>query len=206
MASAVRLLRHRTVDTTNRRRRVGKWTQTKQAAGRETLVFSSGNVRVFVGSVMNAWWPSHNFDVVLNCCVEWQDDSNPEIPGYYYRFPLLDNNDCQIETHVAKLATVVEGCATQTKDDGRPLDILIHCVWGCSRSVAIAVLFISLYQTQMELPLQTCGELVASIVERRGAVDMSVALTDDVSQVLDRLHGVCARPETVEAIAVPSEC
>lgn len=141
---AGRTLRNRGKEKTRRTRGVSKLAQAYQAMWSATPFTCSATpaqeVVLAVGSSYNATGvrgPDSGFDVVVNCCME----SRPVWDAGTVWLPLEDSNDCDLATVQEEFDRAVETIRDKAEEKHpTPLKVLVHCFWGCSRSVAVAIL------------------------------------------------------------------
>jgi protein-tyrosine phosphatase len=124
---------------------------------------------LFLGSAVNAA-AAHDFDLVVNVTEDVPNFYESTESVQYLRVPMRDVPDAHFDTKTLSAAadTVIDALG-----DGKR--VLVHCLFGASRSVAVVCAVVR------RMEGIDAGEAYASVREKRAEACMNVSFYEDVS-------------------------
>ena len=163
-----------------------------------TCIFDSPTICIFVGSALNTATEStyvhSNITHVFNCADK--EDNLPmfyqECVEAYYHLSLRDESDEEASFvddprfHIG-MRDFLHGIFAQDRDPSHKATLLVHCVFGRSRSVAICIIILFLYyhHTQEHKSMIDCYEYIG---KKRKVVALQRNFLVKLNQFEDRFE------------------
>jgi predicted protein tyrosine phosphatase len=163
-----------------------------------TCILDSTTVKMYVGSALNtaseSTFTNEHVTHVLNCAGD--DDVlgmyYEECIEGYYKLSLRDEsdedadfvNDSRFHTGMRNF---LKGVFTPTRDETNTSTLLVHCVFGRSRSVAICMIILFLYHQHMGTS-KTMIECYEDMGKKRKVIALNRRFLPELAKFEDEFH------------------
>lgn len=147
-----------------------------------TLLLKAGEIQMFVGSGFNTareyTYTKTNITHILNCA------DKDDVPDFYtehvqrcLKIPMRDESDVKINfvddvDIFRRLHEFLHDIFGQPRDATNPVNLLVHCVYGRSRSVSICMIILFLYSHHVNNP-STMVKVYEFIGQKRKVVALN---------------------------------
>jgi len=136
---------------------------------------------IYLGSAINATCryvlDTYNIKLIINCAAEISNHFDGEIE--YKKYSLYDNNKNTIADALEQIYQTIE--TFQSTSSG---NILVHCMMGRSRSVAVVLYYIMRKKRKTNGNIYTVDEALSFIIAKKPEINPTFRLVKDVIKAI----------------------